>query len=151
MAASPIAVEGDAEAIRGKRVLCIEDGPTLTHGEMAYGAAVIAARQHGAAELIDPRPFAVGSIAETFVKYPATGALLPAMGYGDEQTAELAETIARSDADVVLIGTPIDLRRLIEIDRPAFRVRYRLEEIGEPTLASIFAERGLIPDPALAS
>jgi predicted GTPase len=144
MAASPIAVEGDAEAIRGKRVLCIEDGPTLTHGEMAYGAAVIAARQHGAAELVDPRPFAVGSIAETFVKYPSTGPLLPAMGYGDEQTAELAETIARSNADVVLIGTPIDLRRLIEIDRPALRVRYRLEEIGEPTLETIFAERGLI-------
>jgi predicted GTPase len=143
-AASPIEVEGDASLISGKRVLCVEDGPTLTHGDMAYGAAVIAARQHGAAEIVDPRPFAVGSIAETFEKYPGTGPVLPAMGYGDEQIAELAETIARSDADVVLIGTPIDLRRLIEIDRPAFRVRYRLEEIGDPTLESIFAERGLL-------
>ena len=112
---------------------------------MAYGAAVIAARQHGAAEIVDPRPFAVGSIAETFEKYPETGPVLPAMGYGDEQIAELAETIRRSDADVVLIGTPIDLRRLIAIDdRPALRVRYRLEEIGEPTLQQIFAERGLL-------
>ena len=111
---------------------------------MAYGAAVIAARQHGAAAIVDPRPFAVGSIAETFEKYPETGPVLPAMGYGDEQIAALAETIARSDADVVLIGTPIDLRRLIAIDRPALRVRYRLEEIGEPTLQTIFAERGLL-------
>jgi predicted GTPase len=148
-AASPIEVEGGGEEIRGKRVLCIEDGPTLTHGDMAYGAAVLAARQHGAAELIDPRPFAVGSIAETFEKYPDTGALLPAMGYGKEQTDELAETIARANADVVLIGTPIDLRRLIEIDGTALRVRYRLEEIGEPTLASILAERGLISQQAL--
>jgi predicted GTPase len=147
-AASPIEVEGDASLLAGKRVLCVEDGPTLTHGDMAYGAAVIAARQHGAAEIVDPRPFAVGSIAETYEKYPGTGPVLPAMGYGDEQTAELAETIARSDADVVLIGTPIDLRRLIEIDRPALRVRYRLEEIGEPTLDTIFAERGLLsPQP----
>ena len=143
-AASPIEVEEGGEAIAGKRVLCVEDGPTLTHGEMAYGAAVIAARQHGAAAIVDPRPFAVGSIAETFEKYPETGPVLPAMGYGDEQIAELAETIARSDADVVLIGTPIDLRRLIAIDRPALRVRYRLEEIGEPTLQTIFAERGLL-------
>jgi predicted GTPase len=147
-AASPIEVEGDVSLIAGKRVLCVEDGPTLTHGDMAYGAAVIAARQHGAAEIVDPRPFAVGSIAETFEKYPGTGPVLPAMGYGDEQTAELAETIAHSDADVVLIGTPIDLRRLIEIDRPALRVRYRLEEIGEPTLETIFAERRLLaPQP----
>jgi predicted GTPase len=143
-AASPIEVEEGGEAIAGKRVLCVEDGPTLTHGEMAYGAAVIAARQHGAAEIVDPRPFAVGSIAETFEKYPETGPVLPAMGYGDEQIVELAETIRRSDADIVLIGTPIDLRRLIAIDRPALRVRYQLEEIGEPTLQQIFAERGLL-------
>jgi predicted GTPase len=149
MASSPIEVEGGGGEIRGRRVLCIEDGPTLTHGEMAYGAAVIAAREHGAAELVDPRPFAVGSIATTFERYPDTGPLLPAMGYGREQMEELRETIERSDADVVLVGTPIDLRRLIEIDRPAFRVRYRLEEMGEPTLTSIFAERGLISKQAL--
>ncbi len=128
LAASPIEVEGGGEQIRGKRVLCIEDGPTLTHGDMTFGAAVLAAQQFGAAELVDPRPFAVGSIAETFVKYPNTGTLLPAMGYGDEQTEELRETIARSDADLVLIGTPIDLRRLIDFDRPALRVSYRLQE-----------------------
>jgi predicted GTPase len=149
MAASPIEVEGGGEEIRGKRVLCVEDGPTLTHGEMAYGAAVLAARQHGAAALVDPRPFAVGSIADTFSKYPDTGPLLPAMGYAPTQVEELAETIARSDADVVLIGTPIDLRRLIEINRPALRVRYRLEEIGEPTLTSILVERGLVPQQTL--
>ena len=149
LAASPIEVEGGGEEIRGKRVLCVEDGPTLTHGDMTFGAAVLAAQQHGAAEIVDPRPFAVGSIAETFRKYPSTGALLPAMGYGDEQTEELRETIARSDADLVLIGTPIDLRRLIDFDRPALRVGYRLRELGEPTLASIFAERGLIPQQAL--
>jgi predicted GTPase len=148
-AASPIEVEGGGDQIEGKRVLCIEDGPTLTHGDMTFGAAVLAAQEFGAAEIVDPRPFAVGSIAETFVKYPNTGTLLPAMGYGDEQTEELRETIARSDADLVLIGTPIDLRRLIDFDRPALRVTYRLEEIGEPTLAQIFAERGLISEQAL--
>ncbi len=122
LAASPIEVEGGGDQIHGKRVLCIEDGPTLTHGDMTFGAAVLAAQEYGASELVDPRPFAVGSIAETFVKYPKTGTLLPAMGYGDEQTEELRETIARSDAELVLIGTPIDLRRLIDFDRPALRV-----------------------------
>jgi predicted GTPase len=144
LAASPIEVEGGGDQIHGKRVLCIEDGPTLTHGDMTFGAAVLAAQDYGAASLVDPRPFAVGSIAETFVKYPKTGTLLPAMGYGDEQTEELRETIARSDAELVLIGTPIDLRRLIDFDRPALRVSYRLQEMGEPTLASIFVERSLI-------
>ena len=148
-AASPFLVEGDAEEIRGKRVLAIEDGPTLTHGEMTYGAAVLAAEAHGAAKLIDPRPFAVGSIARTFEEYPHVGELLPAMGYGREQREELRETIARSDAELVLIGTPIDLRRVIELDKPALRITYRLEEIGEPTLASVLAERGLIGDTAL--
>ena len=148
LAASPIEVEGGGDEIHGKRVLCIEDGPTLTHGDMTFGAAVLAAQEYGAAALVDPRPFAVGSIAETFVKYPKTGTLLPAMGYGDEQTEELRETIARSDAELVLIGTPIDLRRLIDFDRPALRVSYRLQEVGEPTLASIFAERGLISQQA---
>ncbi len=149
LAASPIEVEGGGDQIHGKRVLCIEDGPTLTHGDMTFGAAVLAAQDYGAASLVDPRPFAVGSIAETFVQYPKTGTLLPAMGYGDEQTEELRETIARSDAELVLIGTPIDLRRLIDFDRPALRVSYRLPEIGEPTLASIFADRGLISQQAL--
>ena len=148
-AASPIDVEGGGDEIEGKRVLCVEDGPTLTHGDMTFGAAVLAAQEYDAAEIVDPRPFAVGSIAETFVKYPNTGALLPAMGYGDVQTEDLRETIARSDADLVLIGTPIDLRRLVDFDRPALRVTYRLEEIGEPTLAQIFAERGLISAQAL--
>jgi predicted GTPase len=148
-AASPFVVEGDADEIRGKRVLAIEDGPTLTHGEMTYGAAVLAAEAHGAAELVDPREFAVGSIAKTFEDYPHMGRLLPAMGYGQKQREELRETIARSDADLVLIGTPIDLRRIIELDKPALRVTYRLEEIGEPTLASVLEERGLIGDKAL--
>ena len=148
LAASPFHVE-DTEAIRGKRVLAIEDGPTLTHGEMTYGAAVLAAKQYGAAELVDPRPFAVGSIAQTFEQYPHVGPLLPAMGYGDKQVEELRETIARSDAEVVLIGTPIDLRRLIELDKPALRVTYRLQPIGEPTLADVLAEKGLLESAAL--
>jgi predicted GTPase len=148
LAASPYVVEGDADEILGKRVLAIEDGPTLTHGEMTFGAAVLAARQHGAAELVDPRPFAVGTIAQTFEDYPGVGTLLPAMGYGRKQMEDLRETIARSDADLVLIGTPIDLRRLIELDKPALRVTYKLQELGEPTLADVLAEKGLIPQPA---
>jgi predicted GTPase len=143
-AASPFQVEGDAAEIAGKRVLAIEDGPTLTHGEMTYGAAVLAAKLHGAASLIDPRPFAVGSIANTFADYPNVGALLPAMGYGREQMEDLSETISRSDAELVLIGTPIDLRRLIELDKPALRVTYRLQELEEHGLAEILQERGII-------
>jgi predicted GTPase len=150
-AASPFHVEDDRAAeIRGKRVLAVEDGPTLTHGEMTYGAAVLAAKQHGAAELVDPRPFAVGSIERTFAEYPHVTELLPAMGYGRPQMEELRETIARSDADLVLIGTPIDLRRVIDIDKPALRVTYRLAELGEPTLASILEARGIVESaPAL--
>ncbi len=144
LAASPFEIEENGVRITGKRVLAIEDGPTLTHGEMTFGAAVLAAKQHGAAELVDPRPFAVGSIAATFEAYPHVGELLPAMGYGRGQMEDLRETIARSDADVVLIGTPIDLRRLIDFDKPALRVRYKLQELGEPTLADVLAERGLI-------
>src|SRR6266508_1221960 len=132
LAASPYDVEGDSNEIRGKRVLAVEDGPTLTHGEMAYGAAVLAAKQHGAAELIDPRSCAVGSIAETFEQYPNVGALLPAMGYGRQQMEDLRETIHRCAADLVLIGTPIDLRRLLDLEQPALRVTYRLQELGEP-------------------
>jgi predicted GTPase len=141
-AASPFHVEGDAGRIAGKRVLAIEDGPTLTHGEMTFGAAVLAANQNGAASLVDPRPFAVGSIAQTFEDYPNVGTLLPAMGYGREQMDDLRETISRSDADLVLIGTPIDLRRLIELDKPALRVTYRLQEL-EPALADLLSEHGI--------
>jgi predicted GTPase len=149
LAASPFVVEGDAKEISGKRVLAIEDGPTLTHGEMTYGAAVLAAKANGAAELVDPRPCAVGSIAATLEEYPHVGALLPAMGYGKKQREDLRETIKRCDPDLVLIGTPIDLRRLIDFDRPALRVTYRLQEVGEPTLADVLAKHGLIePEPA---
>jgi predicted GTPase len=149
LAASPFHVEGDASEIAGKRVLAIEDGPTLTHGEMTYGAAVLAAKAHGAAELVDPRPCAVGSIAATLEEYPHVGALLPAMGYGKQQRDDLRETIRRCDPDLVLIGTPIDLRRLIDFERPALRITYRLQEVGEPTLAEVLAEYGLIGKAAL--
>ena len=135
-AASPIFVD-DSASIHGKRVLVVEDGPTLTHGEMAYGAGWVAALRYGAAEIIDPRPYAVGSIRETFEKYPTTGAVLPAMGYGETQTGELAETIRRTPADIVLIATPIDLRRLVDFDKPALRVHYELQEVGEPTLTEV--------------
>jgi predicted GTPase len=149
LAASPIVVEGDADEIAGKRVLAVEDGPTLTHGEMTYGAAVLASKTYGAAELIDPRPFAVNSIADTFERYPHMGALLPAMGYGRKQIEELRDTIERSEPDLVLIGTPIDLRRVIDLTRPALRVTYRLQEMGEPTLADVLAEHGLVETSAL--
>ena len=132
-AASPIFVD-EYEQIMGKRVLVVEDGPTLTHGEMKYGAGVVAAEKFGAAELIDPRPFTVGTITETFEKYPEIGTLLPAMGYGDKQVKDLEKTINNSDADLVLIGTPIDLRKIININKPALRVYYELEEIGRPRL-----------------
>jgi predicted GTPase len=131
--ASPISV-GDPDAIRGKRVLVVEDGPTLTHGEMTYGAGVVAARRFGAAELVDPRPYAVGSIIGTYQKYPKTGTLLPAMGYGDEQRADLEATIRNTPCDLVLIATPMDLNRVIKIQKPSQRVRYELQEVGKPTL-----------------
>ncbi len=134
--ASPISVE-DASVIEGKKVLVIEDGPTLTHGEMSFGAGVLAAQKFGASEIIDPRPYAVHSIAATYKKYPSTGMLLPAMGYGDEQLKDLEETIRRVPCDSVIIGTPIDLRRVIKIDKPATRVRYDLEEITKPNLEEI--------------
>src|SRR5918992_4270115 len=151
LAASPFVVDGDAKEIAGKRVLAIEDGPTLTHGEMTYGAAVLAAKKHGAAELIDPRPHAVGSIRETFEEYPHVGALLPAMGYGKKQREDLRETIERADPELVLIGTPIDLRRLIDFERPALRVTYSLHELGEPTLADVLAEHGLLEPTPVAT
>jgi predicted GTPase len=148
LANSPIHVEENGTKIAGKRVLAIEDGPTLTHGEMTYGAAVLAAKEHGAAELVDPKPYAVGSIAATFAEYPHVKGLLPAMGYGRKQMQDLAETIKRTAPDLVLVGTPIDLRRLIDFEVPALRVTYRLEEVGEPTLADVLGEYGLIGEHA---
>jgi len=139
-AASPIFVE-DPAAIRGKHVLVVEDGPTLTHGEMAYGAGVVAARRFGAAEIVDPRPYAVGSIVSTYEKYPTTGQVLPAMGYGDQQICELEETINATPCDMVIIATPIDLGRLLKIYRPCQRVNYELQVIGRPTLEEILSER----------
>jgi predicted GTPase len=139
-AASPIFVD-DPDAIRGKRVLVVEDGPTLTHGEMAYGAGWVAARRFGAGEIVDPRPYAVGTLLETYAKYPTTGPVLPAMGYGDEQQRELETTINNAEADLVLIGTPIDLGRILKLKKPSQRVRYELQEIGQPTLGSILRQR----------
>ncbi len=140
---SPIEVE-DPELIKGKRVLVVEDGPTLTHGEMKFGAGVVASLNHGAKELVDPRPFAIESIQETYRTYPEIGTLLPAMGYGKEQMKDLEETINRSDCDVVVIGTPIDLRRVININKPATRVKYYLKELSTPTIEDILKERGII-------
>ncbi len=132
-AASPIFIE-DYHLIQGKRVLAVEDGPTLTHGEMQYGAAVVAAQKFGAAELVDPRPYTVGTITETFEKYPEIGTLLPAMGYSPQQIKDLEETINRTEADLVIVGTPIDLRKLVKLNKPAVRVIYELQEIGSPDL-----------------
>ena len=134
--ASPLFVD-DPDAIRGKRVLVVEDGPTLTQGEMAYGAGFVAARRFGAGEIVDPRPYAVNSIRDTYEKYPGTGTILPAMGYGDQMMRDLEETINAADVDLVLSGTPIDLTRVIKINKPIQRVRYELQEIGEPTLKSL--------------
>jgi predicted GTPase len=124
---SPVTLER-AGSISGKKVLAVEDGPTLTHGGMRYGAACVAAKQGGAAEIVDPSPYAVGSIRDTYAKYPNAVGILPAMGYGEAQIAELEETIRRTPCDVVVIGTPIDLTRVLDIDKPAVRVRYDLEE-----------------------
>lgn len=135
-AASPLFVKAPEE-IRGKRVLVIEDGPTLTHGEMAYGAGWVAARRFGAAEIVDPRPYAVGSIVETYQKYPKTGAILPAMGYGGEMIRDLEKTINNAAVDLVLSATPIDLTRILKINKPLQRVRYELQEIGQPTLEDL--------------
>lgn len=139
-AASPIHLE-DGQSIEGKRVLVVEDGPTLTHGGMAFGAGWIAAERFGAKEIIDPRLFAVGSIREVYNKYPSTGKVLPAMGYGDSQIGELEETINASDVDLVIIGTPIDLGRILKIDKPTVRVRYDLESMGDPTLKDVIANK----------
>jgi predicted GTPase len=138
-AASPIFVD-DPGAIRGCKVLVVEDGPTLTHGEMSFGAGIVAARRFNAAEIVDPRPYAVGSIAETYQKYPNTGPVLPAMGSGAKQIQELEKTINATPCDLVIIATPIDLRRVVKINRPTQRVRYELQEIGRPTLQEVLSK-----------
>jgi predicted GTPase len=140
-AASPLFIDRP-DMLRGKRVLCIEDGPTLTHGEMTFGAAILGARKAGAAEIVDPRPFAVGEIQATFERYPKIGSLLPAMGYGDQQIADLEETIrnaAEQGVEAIAIGTPIDLGRLIQIPLPHTRIRYELQVLGSPTLEDVLA------------
>ena len=135
-AASALDVD-DPAVIRGKKVLVVEDGPTLTHGEMKIGAGVVAAQKFGAAELVDPRPYTVGKLSETFEIYPAIGAVLPAMGYGEQQLKDLEATINNTDCDAVVIGTPIDLNRIIKIDKPNTRVYYNLQEIGRPDLKMV--------------
>ncbi len=146
-AASPV-VADQPERIQGRKVLVIEDGPTLTHGEMRFGAATVIAKRFGAAEIVDPRPYAVGSIAETFRTYPAIGMLLPAMGYGAQQVRDLEATIARVPCDAVIVGTPIDLGRLMTISQPVVRARYELQELGRPDLADALA--GLLDQPRAA-
>jgi predicted GTPase len=138
-AASPISVDA-GEAIRGKKVLAVEDGPTVTHGEMAYGAGYVAARRFGG-EIVDPRPFAIGSIAETYAKFATIGPVLPAMGYSGGQIQDLEQTIARTPCDVVLIATPIDLRHVLRVTQPSQRVRYELRETGEPSLLDIVRQK----------
>ena len=140
--ASPITIEGGkASEIKGKRVLVVEDGPTLTHGGMRYGAGWVAAKRFGAKEIVDPRPFAVGSILATYRKYPGTGTILPAMGYGNEMVKDLEKTINASDVDMVISATPIDLTRIIKVNKPMQRVRYELQEIGVPTLEDILRKK----------
>ncbi len=137
--ASPITVD-NPELIKGKKVLVIEDGPTLTHGNMAYGAGTIIAKKLGAS-IVDPHPYAVGSIRETFRKYPHVGALLPAVGYGREQIKELEETINATPCDAVAVGTPIDLRQVLRVNKPMVRVRYELQEVGKPNLEDVLKSR----------
>ena len=142
-AASPIFVD-NPDLIKEKRVLVVEDGPTLTHGEMEYGAGMVAAWDFGAKEIVDPRPFTVNSISKTYQKYPKIGKLLPAMGYGDDQIKDLQETINRTDCDSVIIGTPIDLGRILKINKPSTRVRYELQEIGSLTIERVLINHKLI-------
>jgi predicted GTPase len=137
---SPVTVD-DPGAVKGKRVLVIEDGPTLSHGEMTYGAGVVAARKHEAAEIVDPRPYATGSLKAVYERYPV-GPVLPAMGYSPEQIDELERTIDAAPVDLVLIATPVDLAKVADIRKPSVRVGYELEEApGEPTIAEILRER----------
>jgi predicted GTPase len=140
LAESPVIVSRP-ERIEGKRVLVVEDGPTLTHGEMPYGAGVIAAKEFNAAEIVDPRPYAEGSIHETYLRYPHTGAVLPAMGYSDEQIRDLEATINRAPCDLVLFATPIHLTRILSIEKPVIRVRYEYQDHGSPVLEEILMER----------
>lgn len=142
-AASPLFVD-KAESIKGKRVLVVEDGPTLTHGEMQYGAGFVAAQKYGAAEIVDPRPFVVGEIEKTFEKYPNIGPILPAMGYGDKQVKDLEKTINKAKVDLVIIGTPIDLTRIIKINKPSVRVQYELQEIGTPDIKNVLKAKKFI-------
>jgi predicted GTPase len=142
-AASPLTVD-DPSVIKGKKVLVIEDGPTLTHGGMKFGAGTVAAQKLGAAEIIDPRPFTVKSITATYEKYPKIGILLPAMGYGEQQIKDLEETINRAECDSVVIGTPIDLGRILKINKPSTRVMYELQEIGNITLETVLKEKGIL-------
>jgi predicted GTPase len=138
-AASPITADRP-ELIRGKACLAIEDGPTLTHGEMKFGAGTVAALKWGASAMVDPRPYAIGKIRETFLTYPGIGTLLPAMGYGNQQIIDLENTINATPCDVVVIGTPIDLNRIIKINKPTVRVTYELQEIGSPNLQQVMEE-----------
>lgn len=131
----------DTDAIKGKRVLIVEDGPTLTHGEMKYGAGVIAARRFGAGQIVDPRPFLVGTLKETFEKYPEIGSILPAMGYGEQQVKDLEKTINNTECDLVISATPIDLTRLIKIDKPCIQIKYGYKDHSEPTLRSLIANK----------
>jgi predicted GTPase len=137
---SPV-VAADPSVIEGKKVLVVEDGPTLTHGGMKYGAGTVAAEKYGAAEIVDPRPWTVGEISATYEKYPEIGILLPAMGYGDQQMKDLEDTIAAADVEAVVIGTPIDLSRVIKIDKPATRISYDLDEYSDPSLSALIAEK----------
>ncbi len=139
-AASPLTID-HPELIRGKRVLVVEDGPTLTHGEMKFGAGIVAAQKYGAKEIIDPRPYAIGTIKDTYIKYPRIGTLLPAMGYGEKQIQELEDTINAVDCDIVIIGTPIDLSRIIKINKESIRVKYELQEIGKPDLEEVLSHK----------
>jgi predicted GTPase len=139
-AASPIFLEG-GEQILGKRVLVVEDGPTLTHGEMKFGAGVIAAQKHGAAEIVDPRAFTSGKIRETYETYPEIGSVLPAVGYGEQQIKDLEATINNVSCDLVIIATPVDLTRIISINKPMLKVGYELQEIGKPDLRDLLKKR----------
>ena len=139
-AASPLTID-HPEFIRGKRVLVVEDGPTLTHGEMKFGAGIVAAQKYGAKEIVDPRPYAIGTIKDTYTKYPGIGTLLPAMGYGKKQIQELEDTINAVDCDIVIIGTPIDLSRIVKINKKSIRVKYELQEIGRPDLEEVLSQK----------
>ena len=141
--ASPLTVD-NPEIIKGKKVLVVEDGPTLTHGEMKYGAGTVAAQKLGASEIVDPRPYTVKSITDTYEKYPNIGILLPAMGYGDAQMKDLEETINKVECDAVVIGTPIDLGRILKINKPSTRVMYELQEIGANTVEKVLKEKGIL-------